>query len=193
MSSTTSTGDLPPLTPPQWQHRVSASFAAMADQIAAASQAVSLIPPVNETVMNDVMAKLEGIEHNQLFLKEEIERMKVRIDGLAEGPEKFEKRLEEQIAAFNADQLRLPARLHNATCHQYPMLIKSPPISAGKMPKNFPATRGEFEHLTKERYEQIMQEYSVPFSGDLAAKRETLRGFLGLPTVDNVGSYKKPK
>jgi len=192
MSSSNSTnGDLPPLTAPQWQHRVSASFAAMADQIAAASQAVSLIPPVNETVMNDVMAKLDAIENNQMYLKEEIERMKARIDGLTEGPEKFEKRLEEQIAAFNADQLRLPARLHNATCHQYPMLIKAPPISAGKLPKNFPATRGEFEHLTKERYEQIMTEYSVSYSGDLSAKRETLRGFLGIPTLDNVGSYKK--
>ena len=75
----------------------------MADQIAAASQAVSLIPPVNETVMNDVMAKLDAIENNQMYLKEEIERMKARIDGLTEGPEKFEKRLDEQIAAFNAE------------------------------------------------------------------------------------------
>lgn len=76
-----------------------------------------------------------------------------------------------------------------------------------KQPTNAPATRGEFEHLTsmlilytfcrdntliffffpfaraEERYEALMQAYGVPLSGDINAKRETLRAFLGIPSV----------
>jgi len=181
----------PHINGPQWQHRVSASFQAMAEQIGAASQAVAMIPSVNETVLNEIIAKLEAIETNQNALRDEMSELKRRMDGLQEGPEKFQKKLDDQISAFNLDQLRMPARLHNATCHKYPMLIKAPPIAPGKIPKNFPATKGEYEHLTKERYEAILMEYSVPFSGDTAAKRETLRAFLGLPTNEDVGDYKK--
>jgi hypothetical protein len=100
----------------------------------------------------------------------------------------------------------MPARLHNATCNKSPHLIKPPPISPGKAPKNFPSTRGEFEHLTREwsavvelhtikldavcwylgeRYEGILNEYDVKNSGDVNDKRETLRAFLGIP-VDMV-------
>lgn len=45
-------------------------------------------------------------------------------------------------------QDRLYARLHNATASVSKMPIMAPPTSNGKPPPNFPATKGEFEHLT---------------------------------------------
>ncbi|PSR77464.1 hypothetical protein PHLCEN_2v7895 [Hermanssonia centrifuga] len=54
------------------------------------------------------------------------------------------------------------------------------PMANGKTPQNFPATKGEFEHLTKERYEFMLKSYGVPIKGDTAAKRQTLREFIGL-------------
>lgn len=74
-------------------------------------------------------------------------------------------------------------------------------MANGKTPQNFPATRGEFEHLTsaymllarpvfsvtdgelgclEERYEFLMKSYGIPIKGDTAAKRQALREFIGL-------------
>jgi hypothetical protein len=78
-------------------------------------------------------------------------------------------------------------------------------MANGKIPQNFPATKGEFEHLTstydtdklrrppllfypltwfclctEERYEHMMKSYGLPIKGDTAAKREALREFIGL-------------
>ncbi|KAF7800175.1 hypothetical protein EIP86_011422 [Pleurotus ostreatoroseus] len=53
-------------------------------------------------------------------------------------------------------------------------------MANGKTPPYFPATKGEFEHLTKERYEALLKGYGVPLKGDTNAKRQTLREFIGL-------------
>ena len=75
-------------------------------------------------------------------------------------------------------------------------------MANGKTPQNFPVTKGEFEHLTsmsrffdkyvissmgysrtkpsEERYEFLLKSYGVPLKGDTAAKRQTLREFIGL-------------
>lgn len=107
-------------------------------------------------------------------------------------------------------QERLPGRLQNALATKSLSPVKILPMKNRKFPSNFPATRGEFEHLTstytfsfdpaffrflaltgsihsscvsaEERYEALMASYDVPISGDTAAKRETLRIFLGIPS-----------
>lgn len=45
-------------------------------------------------------------------------------------------------------QQRLPARLHNSIVTVSKLAIKAPIMANGKPPPQFPATRGEFEHLT---------------------------------------------
>ncbi|KZT39207.1 hypothetical protein SISSUDRAFT_1032853 [Sistotremastrum suecicum HHB10207 ss-3] len=157
----------------------------MAEQVQAASQAVAMIPAMSavahESTLVEVIARLESIERQQDRLHEEFNELKALVQQTREGPERFEKRLDDQIKAFNLDQQRLPARLHNATASKGPNPIKAPPTASGKTPKNFPNTKGEFEHLTRERYETIMVEYGIPISGDITAKRDTLRSFLGIP------------
>lgn len=61
------------------------------------------------------------------------------------------------------------------------MPIMALPTASGKPPPDHPNTKGEFEHLTKERYEGLLKAYDQPIKGDTAAKREALRKFLGLP------------
>jgi hypothetical protein len=61
------------------------------------------------------------------------------------------------------------------------MPIMALPTASGKPPPDHPKTKGEFEHLTKERYEGLLRTYNLPIEGDTAAKREALRIFLGLP------------
>jgi len=61
------------------------------------------------------------------------------------------------------------------------MGLKAPVGSDGKPPPNFPSTRGEFEHITKERYEAILKAYGLPIKGDTDAKREAVRTFVGIP------------
>jgi hypothetical protein len=76
------------------------------------------------------------------------------------------------------------------------MPILALPTVSGKPPPDHPRTKGEFEHLTstfllrweagylstssaEERYDGLLQAYDQPIEGDTAAKRETLRIFLG--------------
>ncbi|KAH9915935.1 uncharacterized protein BXZ73DRAFT_54048 [Epithele typhae] len=94
--------------------------------------------------------------------------------------EELQRKVEGIIDTIKLDQSRLYARLHNATITSNKMTIMAPATAAGKAPPNFPTTKGEFEHLTKERYEAILKAYNVPAKGDTATKRETLREFIGL-------------
>ncbi|KAH9940062.1 uncharacterized protein BXZ73DRAFT_43287 [Epithele typhae] len=111
-------------------------------------------------------------------------------DGSGEAPrlksatetvvEELQQKVEGIIEMMTLDQSRLYARLHNATITSNKMTIMAPATAAGKAPPTFPATKGEFEHLTKERYEAILEAYNVQAKGDTPALRETLREFIGL-------------
>ena len=52
-------------------------------------------------------------------------------------------------------QQRLPARLHNAIVTVSKNGIKAVVMSNGKVPAQFPATRGEFEHLTSKIFSSL--------------------------------------
>ncbi|KAH8096857.1 hypothetical protein BXZ70DRAFT_895581 [Cristinia sonorae] len=125
----------------------------------------------------DEKAKMKGkeviIESNDVERKDQEEWQK-RVEAL-------ETKVESIFETLKLEQARLYPRLQNAfvTLNKHP--IKPLPVQgSGKAPANFPATKGEFEHLTKERYEQIMKAYSIPVKGDTAAKREAVREFIGL-------------
>ncbi|KAI0325957.1 hypothetical protein GY45DRAFT_1223481, partial [Cubamyces sp. BRFM 1775] len=94
--------------------------------------------------------------------------------------EELQKKVEGVIETIKLDQARLYAKLHNATVTVNKMAIKAPIMANGKTPPNFPNTKGEFEHLTKERYEALLKGYNLPIKGDTNAKREALREFIGL-------------
>jgi len=181
-SSTQNDDHSPSLSSPAWQNRVSASFSQLSKQFQAASQAVSTIPPSSDHAMVALMERLENIEEGQRTLALEIKTLKEQFLIKPEPSTDLETSLKEQIELFKLDRDRLPFRLHNALATKSPSPIKMPPMRNGKFPPNVPSTRGEFEHLTKERYEGLMTNYDIPISGDTAAKRESLRAFLGIPS-----------
>jgi len=96
--------------------------------------------------------------------------------------ERIAKELKELQEKVKLGEQQLYARLHNAKAMIQKTPIKALVTSAGKPPANFPATRGEFEHLTKERYDAVLKAYGLPTTGDTATKRERLREYLGLPS-----------
>lgn len=73
-----------PLPPPLWPHRLSASFSAMADQIAAASQALALVPSTAFSgtdlmgELNVLRARLDGIEQTQGEMRAELESVRMQ-------------------------------------------------------------------------------------------------------------------
>ena len=71
-----------------WTQRVSASFSAMADQIAAASQAIALIPPLPDTLYNQLAARLERIEAAQRRLEEDLTALREVIKDVKINDEK---------------------------------------------------------------------------------------------------------
>lgn len=183
--------DYASLNAPLWPHRLSASFSAMADQIAAASQALALVPSTAFSG-NDMAAefaflksKLASIESTQDRLASEFAALKEQFTELNtdKGPalEELEKKVEALKKVVELDQQRLPARLNNSRCTVLKMGLKGPVANDGKPPPGFPATRGEFEHITKERYEAILKAYGLPIKGDTDAKREAVRTFAGIP------------
>ncbi|OSD00753.1 hypothetical protein PYCCODRAFT_1437097 [Trametes coccinea BRFM310] len=223
-----------------WTQRLSMSFGAIADQIAAASRALATVnvpassAPAGEgavarggdaasllaDVRGEVAAlgvRLEGIERAQEVLSAQLQAVQDRLaqlqskqpgkekqvqggggveevglDGAKGEPEnvfksvteiaieELQKKVEGIIETIKLDQQRLYARLHNATVTLNKQPIKAPIGANGKVPPNFPNTKGEFEHLTKERYEALLKAYNVPLKGDTNAKREALREFIGL-------------
>ncbi|KZT18506.1 hypothetical protein NEOLEDRAFT_1047267, partial [Neolentinus lepideus HHB14362 ss-1] len=177
-----------------WTERLSSSFSAMASEIAAASQA--LAHPDNplsssttslEVDIAALGARLGAIEARQEELVREVEGVKELLGRPAEegSPEArveaLEKKLNDLADAVKLDQQRLYARLSNASVRHQTAVIKVPATADGKAPPNFPGTKGEFEHLTKERYEALLKAYNLPVKGDTDAKREAVRQFLGLP------------
>lgn len=81
-------GAVTPPAPPLWPHRLSASFSAMADQIAAASQALALVPSTafsGSDVGAELCAlrgRLEGIEQTQAKMASEFEALKTQFTTL---------------------------------------------------------------------------------------------------------------
>ncbi|THH18876.1 hypothetical protein EW146_g2166 [Bondarzewia mesenterica] len=179
---------------------LSASFASIAEQFAHASSLIALGPssglsgsytpqPQPQMDLSGFPERLQAIEDAQAVLREEINSIKIQlqqtpsIEEIGPKPADLEKRVAEILDTMKLDQERLYARLHNATVTVSKMPIMAPPTAAGKAPPNFPATKGEFEHLTKERYEAILKAYGQPVKGDTHARREALRVFLGLPAA----------
>ena len=91
------------ISDPFWTHRVSASFNAMADQIAAASQAIAQIPPLPDAQMTRVQARLEDIAETQEKLENELEELRQQVRAITEGPEKFQKQLDDLVAEFRLE------------------------------------------------------------------------------------------
>ncbi|GJJ09264.1 hypothetical protein Clacol_003486 [Clathrus columnatus] len=191
-----------------WQNNVSASFAQLAVQFQAASQNIAAIQttPTSEPLLLAFTERLEAIEEQQQRLAGAIEVLREQFESInsnknapastvndvepaspivPSGPtiSDLEALLKAQQEAFKLDQEQLPAKLQNALATKSLSPIRMPPMKNRKQPTNAPATRGEFEHLTKERYEAMLQAYGIPFSGDITAKRELLRAFLGIPSL----------
>ncbi|KAA1477632.1 hypothetical protein DENSPDRAFT_616842 [Dentipellis sp. KUC8613] len=183
--------------------------AAQALALVPSSSALASTPPSHHApgrgsdVDVDVAAladRMDRIEETQATLIAQLENLSVKVSAAAErerergspevqvepqnaGPsaEELEKRIGELRETFKLEQDRLYARLRNAAVTVYKMPIVPLPTATGKPPQNFPATKGEFEHLTKERYEAILKAYGQPIKGDTNAKRQALRVFIGLP------------
>ncbi|KAJ8519134.1 hypothetical protein ONZ45_g3861 [Pleurotus djamor] len=173
---------------------ISTSLTTLGEQISAVSHSLQSphIPdgttPLGTAVLE---ARLSRIEEKQASLEGELAELR-RVAEQANPQQAQEsngagdasdllKKLEETVVKFQLEQSRLYPRLLNATASVSKMPIKHLPTASGKPPPNFPATKGEFEHLTRERYEEIMKVYDIPLKGDVNAKREALRAFLGLP------------
>jgi len=180
---------------PDWQHNISTSFSQLALQFQAAAQALAAMPPSSEQLIGLLLERLESIEERQRKLAQDIETLKASLNQpvVVQAPQPpaangdstshLEEALKAQLEAFKLEQERLPARLHNALATKSLSSIKMPPLKSRKPPINSPNTRGEFEHLTKERYEAILLSYDIPPSGDTNSKRELLRAFLGIPAT----------
>ncbi|KAG2039417.1 hypothetical protein BDR03DRAFT_951859 [Suillus americanus] len=191
VSLTSPSFDYASLNAPLWPHRLSASFSAMADQIAAASQALALVPSTAFSG-NDMAAEFAGLKSKLASIESTQERLAAEFAALKQqftelntdkGPalEELDKKIEALKKVVEIDQQRLPARLNNSRCTALKTLLKAPVGPDGKPPPNFPASRGEFEHITKERYEAILKAYGLPIKGDTDAKREAVRTFVGIP------------
>jgi len=100
--------------------------------------------------------------------------------SLARTVEELQKKVDDLAEIIRLDQARLYNRLENAAITNQKMPVKPLVMANGKTPANFPGTKGEFEHITKERYEHLLKSYNQPIKGDTAAKREAVREFLGL-------------
>ncbi|KAH7882111.1 hypothetical protein F5I97DRAFT_1912203 [Phlebopus sp. FC_14] len=183
--------DLSSSSQPLWPHRLSASFSAMADQIAAASQTLALVPPAAfsgsevSTEFAALKSRLESIEKTQERLSAEFDALKAQFSEIEKergpGLVELEKKLNELTDIVKLDQQRLVARLQNSRATVMKAPLKTPILANGKPAPGFPSTRGEFEHITKERYEALLKAYGLPLKGDTEAKRDALRAFAGIP------------
>ncbi|KDQ56201.1 hypothetical protein JAAARDRAFT_195391 [Jaapia argillacea MUCL 33604] len=97
--------------------------------------------------------------------------------------QELEKKVTDALDSIKIEQGRLYARLLNARLSHQKQTIQPILMTNGKVPPNYPVTKGEFEKLTKERYEALLKSYGLPVKGDTDAKREAVRQFLGLPPI----------
>ncbi|KAF9806317.1 hypothetical protein IEO21_08723 [Rhodonia placenta] len=113
-------------------------------------------------------------------LAKTVEELQKKVDKLAE---MFRGGTRALTVFPRCSQSRLYARLRNAVIPINKTPISPLVMANGKTPANFPGTKGEFERMTKERYEHLLKSYDQPVKGDTAAKRQAAREFLGLPPV----------
>ncbi|KZV63437.1 hypothetical protein PENSPDRAFT_211478 [Peniophora sp. CONT] len=186
---------------PAWPNQLATALGAIGEQLIvtsrditqASSSSISAAPVAGPSYadLNSILTRLAAIEEGQALLRKDVQDLKSY--GSA-GPSSaavsqpastgdLEKRIEELQEALRLSQEQLYARLHNARATTNKSTIMAPVTAAGaKPPAGFPATRGEFEHLTRERYEAILKAYNVPLRGDTAAKKEAARKTLGIPS-----------
>lgn len=109
---------------PQWQHRVSASFSALADQIAAAGKAIALMPqanpstsmqmsmtpasgPSDNTALVDGSAmyheQIQELQETQQRLEEGLDELRAKVQELEAGPEALKKQLEDLQASVKLE------------------------------------------------------------------------------------------
>ncbi|KAI6110226.1 hypothetical protein EDD17DRAFT_1512590 [Pisolithus thermaeus] len=131
----------------------------MADQIAATFQAFALVPSTvfgglggsNDSVVN-LKARMDGLERTQGKILTEFETLKMQ---MARGDKNYR--------GGNWSK-------HESTDH-------GPCNEQWQVTTAFSMTRGEFERVTRERYESILKAYGQPFKGDTATKRDEIREF----------------
>ncbi|PCH43312.1 hypothetical protein WOLCODRAFT_103389 [Wolfiporia cocos MD-104 SS10] len=156
-------------------------------------------------------SRLDGIERTQVQLGQELDAVRGQVERLQgheqehgrehetitvieeprEGVEpepdlrvivaELQKKVEGIQETVRLNQAQLYARLQNAVIINKKSAVKPLVMADGKTPSNFPGTKGEFENMTKERYEYLLKSYGQPIKGDTLAKREAVREFLGLP------------
>ncbi|KAH9923843.1 uncharacterized protein B0H18DRAFT_1120196 [Fomitopsis serialis] len=201
MSSATP-ADIPPVPrvtqttdsdPTAWTRRLSSSFGNIAEQISAASQALAAVEvpasiPANGDVASalaHLTARLDAIEDTQVRIGQEIAGVRrssvtrsAKENSLARTVEELQKKVGELAEIIRLDALVQPP----AECHYHEPEDARQAIGHGerKDTPNFPGTKGEFEHMTKERYEHLLKSYNLPIKGDTVAKCEAVREFLGL-------------
>ncbi|KAI0076858.1 hypothetical protein K474DRAFT_1754495 [Panus rudis PR-1116 ss-1] len=122
--------------------------------------------------------------YNQSAVESILPNLISRLEGVESRLESAETKIENLVETIKLDQQRLYARLLNSNVIKNKLPITPLPMANGKAPPNFPATKGEFEHLTKERYEALLKAYNQPIKGDINAKQEALREFIGLTAAD---------
>ncbi|KAG9217512.1 hypothetical protein CCMSSC00406_0008624 [Pleurotus cornucopiae] len=179
-----------------WASQVSSSLTTLGEQISTISHVI----PSDQIILRDaesVAARIEALEARHIHLEEEVAQVRRMIEqllpnqdvgaghqqegGSKRDNDKLQKKVDDILANIQLEQSRLYPRLLNSTASMSKMSIQPLPTASGKPPLNFPATKGEYEHLTKERYEDIMKAYGLPIKGDTIAKKDALRAFLGLP------------
>lgn len=111
------------------------------------------VPVVPAASSSSVLAQSGGVSH------ERIEELEKKLQQLADIVKLESVLLCDCTRSVHANRLatlrivmnsqdRLYSRLHNATASIPKMSIMAPATASGKPPPNFPATKGEFEHLT---------------------------------------------
>jgi len=183
-----------------WPSQLSSTLSTIAEQLLSVSRAIA---QSHRTERNDsasqsaaVMARLDALEAENGALRAEIDALKsapqivpvtsekyTESAGSGATYEELEKKIADMGERMKLEHAQLYARLHNARATASKMTLIAPPTTSGKPPPGFPATRGEFEHLTRERYEAMLKAYGQPLTGDTAAKKEAARVFVGIPST----------
>ncbi|KZV89452.1 hypothetical protein EXIGLDRAFT_837247 [Exidia glandulosa HHB12029] len=179
-----------------WHDDLAQSFSQLAASLRAAPAAsasafeelaarVAVLENARVQSAPDVLhTRLEAVEATQKQILETLERLQTTLDEVqaaATGPRKSDEDLIKLLDEFKLEQMRLPPRLFNATVFKSGAAIKPVAIGTnGKTPINFPSTKGEFEHITRERYAELLKAYGLSTAGEKEERRERLRSFLGM-------------